>query len=160
MLDQFNPVTDEAIRQLYVAITRAKRKLIIHYNGSYFNFIKTENLSVVDNFEVYQPPCHLAMQLTFRDVWLDFFLPRQNLISQLNSGDILIVEGDGCCNLKGQPVLKFSKQLINQIKAMKQQNYEPKTAKIRFIVYWQKENSEHESKIFLPELYFERSDSC
>jgi ATP-dependent DNA helicase RecQ len=61
-------------------------------------------------------------------------------------------------NSKGQPVLKFSKKLIKQIDAMKQKNYVPKLAKIRFIVYWQKENSEYEIRIVLPELYFERTD--
>ncbi|WP_302048679.1 3'-5' exonuclease [Desulfosporosinus nitroreducens] len=32
MLDQFNLRTEEAIRPLYVAMTRAKRNLTIHYN--------------------------------------------------------------------------------------------------------------------------------
>jgi len=158
MLDKFNPGTNEAIRQLYVAMTRAKRNLTIHYNGNYLDFIKTENLKTIEDFEDYLPPCQLAIQLTFKDVWLDFFLSRQNLISQLNSGDVLTIDGDCCRNLKGQPVLKFSKQFISQIETMKQKKYAPKTAKIRFIVYWQKENSEQEIRIVLPELYFESTE--
>jgi ATP-dependent DNA helicase RecQ len=55
-------------------------------------------------------------------------------------------------------VLKFTRQLIDKIEAMKQKQYLPATAKIRFIVYWQKENSEREIRIVLPELYFERRD--
>ncbi len=39
-----------------------------------------------------------------------------------------------------------------------EKGYMPKTAKIRFIVYWQKEGSEYEVRIVLPELYFERTD--
>jgi len=31
-----------------------------------------------------------------------------------------------------------------------------KQAKVNFIVYWKKEDSENEAKIILPELYFER----
>lgn len=158
MLDQFNLGRDEAIRQLYVAITRAKRNLTIHYNGNYLDFIKTEGFRIVADSEDYLPPSQLAMQLTFKDVWLDFFLPRQNLILSLNSGDVLAFDGDCCRNSKGLPVLKFSKQLMNQIEAMKLKNYMPKTARIRFIVYWKKENSEQEDSIILPELYFERTD--
>lgn len=157
MLDQFNPGTDEAKRQLYVAMTRAKGNLTIHCNGNYLDFIKAEDFRIVDDSEVYLPPSQLAMQLTFKDVWLDFFLSRQKLISSLNSGDVLIIDGDCCRNSKGLPVLKFSKQLMNQIEEMKLKNYLPKTAKIRFIVYWQKENSEQEDRIILPELIFERS---
>ncbi|NJD02463.1 MAG: ATP-dependent helicase, partial [Ruminiclostridium sp.] len=37
MLDQYYTDTDEAIRLLYVALTRAKRNLAIHYNGSYLD---------------------------------------------------------------------------------------------------------------------------
>ena len=130
----------------------------INYNGNYLQFIKTEGLERVNDSEDYLPPCQLAMHLTFKDVWLDFFSSCQPLVSQLNSGDELTIDRDCCRNSKGQAVLKFSKQLIKQIEEWKQKNNVLKTAKIRFIVYWQKENSEHEIRIVLPELYFERTD--
>jgi len=158
MLDQFNAANDEARRQLYVALTRAKRSLTIHYNGGYLGFIKTEGTSIINDSEAYPPPSQLAMQLTFKDVWLDFNIPRQNLIAQLNSGDLLTVDGDCCRNAAGIPVVKFSKQFTGQIEAMQKKNYVPKTARIRFIVYWQKEGEEKEVRIVLPEVYFERVD--
>ena len=156
MLDQFDLRTDETIRQLYVAMTRAKRNLTIHYNGNYLDFIKAEDLERVDDTENYLQPYQLFIQLTYKDVWLDFFLSCQHLIAQLHSGDELTIDGDCCRNSKGQLVLRFSKQLINQIESIKLKNYVPKTARIRFIVYWQKENTDHEIRIILPELYFER----
>lgn len=158
MLDQFNIGTEESVRQLYVAVTRAKRSLTIHCNGNYFDFIKTEELEINSDSKVYLPPGQLAMQLTYKDVWLDFFLSCQNPISKLNSGDVLIFDGDCCRNINGQIVLRFSKQFIKQIDVMRQKNYVLRTAKVRFIVYWQKENSEHEIRIILPELYFERNE--
>jgi ATP-dependent DNA helicase RecQ len=33
MLENFNPATDEAKRQLYVAMTRAKKNLTVHLNS-------------------------------------------------------------------------------------------------------------------------------
>ena len=80
------------------------------------------------------------------------------MVSQLNSGDELTIDRDCCRNSKGQAVLKFSRQLIKKIEEWKQKNNVPKTAKVRFIVYWHKENAEHEIRIVLPELYFERID--
>lgn len=157
MLDQFNAGTGEAFRQLYVALTRAKRSLIIHYTGNYLDFLKTENMKRVYDKENYLPPCQLAMQLTFKDVWLDYFLSCQYLISRLNSGDELTIEGDCLRNAKGQPVLKFSKQFKNQIESIRQKSYMPKTAKVRFVIYWQKENFNREMRIILPELCFERA---
>jgi ATP-dependent DNA helicase RecQ len=158
VLDKFNLGTDEAKRQLYVAMTRAKRNLNIHYNGNYLDYIKTEGLMVYSNSNIFPPPAHLAMQLTYRDVWLDFFISRQKSISQFTSGEILAFDGDCCRNSKGELVLKFSKQLIKQIEALKQKKYLPKIAKIRFIVFWQKENSEQEIRIILPELEFEKAE--
>ncbi|HZK52753.1 MAG TPA: ATP-dependent helicase, partial [Desulfosporosinus sp.] len=158
MLDEFKLRSEEAMRQLYVAMTRAKRNLSIHYNGNYLQFIKAEGLERVTDLEDYLPPCQLAMHLTYKDVWLDYFLYCQPQVSQLNSGDELTVDRDCCRNSKGQVVLRFSKQLIKQIEERKQKNNILKTAKIRFIVYWQKENAEHEIRIVLPELHFERTD--
>ncbi|MEA4925456.1 MAG: RecQ family ATP-dependent DNA helicase [Syntrophomonadaceae bacterium] len=158
VLDKFNPVMDEAKRQLYVAMTRAKRNLTIHYNGNYLDYIRTEGLAVYSNPNMFPPPAHLAMQLTYRDVWLDFFLSRQKLISHFTSGERLTFDGDCCRHSQGETVLKFSKQLMKQIENLKKKNYAPKTAKIRFIVFWQKEDAEQEIRIILPELEFEKAE--
>ncbi len=159
MLDQFNPGTDEAMRQLYVAMTRAKRNLFIHYNGNYFDSIRTQGLEIVNDNGVYHPPRQLAVQLTHKDIWLDSLISCQKQISRLNSEDLLIVDENCCRNSMGQPVLKFSKQFIGQIETMGQKNYKPKTARVRFIVYWLKEDSEKEIKIVLPEVYFEKENN-
>jgi ATP-dependent DNA helicase RecQ len=175
LLDQFDSRTDEAKRLLYVAMTRAKRSLTIHYNSDNFgglpklegkvrdiaeDQITAEEFIVINDARVYVPPAQLALQLTYKDVWLDSFLSSQNPISQLNSGDVLTIDGACCRNAQRQVVLKFSRQLIDKIEAMKQKQYLPAIAKIRFIVYWQKENSEREIRIVLPELYFERKDEA
>ena len=44
MLDDFNANSDDSKRQLYVAMTRAKQNLTIHYNGNYLDNIKVEEL--------------------------------------------------------------------------------------------------------------------
>ena len=87
------------------------------------------------------------MHLSFKDVWLDYFINRQHLISQLTSGDSLTINGDECTNAKGQSVLKFSKQFLNTIESVKQKGYHLKEAKVNFIVYWKKEDAENESRI-------------
>ncbi|MDO0826026.1 RecQ family ATP-dependent DNA helicase [Desulfosporosinus nitroreducens] len=156
MLDLFDPGTNEAKRQLYVAMTRAKHNLTLYDNGNYLDSIEAEDMQVVVDSQTYLPPQELVMQLSHRDVQLDFFLYYRHLIKDLNSGEFLGVDGNGCHNSKGQAVVKFSRQFLKQIESMRQKNYVPKTAKIRFIVYWQKENTEREVRIVLPELYFEK----
>ena len=157
VLENFNSATDEVRRQLYVAMTRAKRNLTIHLNSDFLSNITTENLERVESKESYSPPNELVMHLTFKDVWLDYFASRQHLILRLVSGDALTLKGDECLNSKGQSVLKFSQQFIRQIELMKEKSYELKSASVNFIVYWQKEGVEQEIKIILPELCFERT---
>ena len=156
MLDHFDSGTQEAKRQLYVALTRAKNNLTLYDNGNYLNFIKAEAMQVVLDPQPYLPPQELVMQLSHRDVQLDFFLYCRPLVKDLKSGEFLGVDGKGCYNAKGQAVLKFSRKFLQQIESMRHKNYVLKTAKIRFIVYWQKENTEVEVRIVLPELYFEK----
>jgi ATP-dependent DNA helicase RecQ len=159
MLENFNPATDEAKRQLYVAMTRAKKNLTIHLNSNFLDALSAENMERVHDKEIYLPPNELAMHLTYKDVWLDYFINKQHLLSQFISGDYLTLNGDECLNSKGQSVLKFSKQFVRQIENMKEKNYEMKSAKVNFIVYWLKEGAEQEVKIILPELYFERKNN-
>jgi len=157
MLENFNPTTDEAKRQLYVAMTRAKQNLTVHLNSNFLDNLTAENLKRVEDNEIYLPPNEIVMHLTYKDVWLDYFINRQYLISQLTCGDTLTVNGAECLNSSGQSVLKFSQSFVTQIEAMKARNYELKSSKVNFIVYWLKEGTEKEAKIILPELYFERS---
>ncbi|MBX2960111.1 MAG: RecQ family ATP-dependent DNA helicase [Flavobacteriales bacterium] len=158
MLENFNPSTEEAKRLLYVAMTRVKTNLIIHLNSNIFDNITANNLERIENKETHLQPNELAMHLSLKDVWLDYFITRQHLVYLLKSGDSLTVKDDECFDEKGKSVLKFSKQFVGQIAIMKEKNYVLKSAKVNFIVYWKKEDSEQETKIILPELYFERSN--
>jgi ATP-dependent DNA helicase RecQ len=158
LLENFNIATNEAKRQLYVAMTRAKQNLTIHLNSNFLDDIFAENMERMEDLEMHSPPSEIVMHLTYKDVWLDYFINKQYIISQLISGDILVFNGDGCLNSKGQSVLKFSQQFIKQIENMKVKNYTLKSAKVNFIVYWLKEEISQEIKIILPELYFEKDE--
>ncbi|HRN73668.1 MAG TPA: RecQ family ATP-dependent DNA helicase [Ginsengibacter sp.] len=156
LLENFNAATDEGKRLLYVAMTRAKTNLNIHLNSNLLDNLTANNLVRIENRETFLLPNELVMQPSLKDVWLDYFITRQNLVSQLKSGDTLIVKGEGCLDAKGNPVLRFSRPFAEQIENMKAKNYELKSARVNFIVYWKKEDSAQETKIVLPELYFER----
>lgn len=157
MLENINPATDEIKRLLYVAMTRAKRNLTVHLNSSFLDDLTATCLERVENNENHLPPNELVMHLSLKDVRLDYFIHKQYFISQLKSGDKLMVNGDECLDSNGKSVLKFSKQFVEQIESMKAKNYELKSAKVNFVVYWEKKEMEQEVKIILPELHFERT---
>ena len=156
LLENFNIDTDEAKRQLYVAMTRAKQNLTIHLNSDFLDDLSAENMERIEDSETYFPPNEITMHLTYKDVWLDYFLNNKSLINQLVSGDTLFVEEDGYLNSEGQRVLKFSQQFVSQLENMKEKHYTLKSAKVNFIVYWLKEETGDEIKIILPELCLEK----
>ena len=157
LLENFNQDKDEAKRQLYVAMTRAKRNLNVHLNANYLNHLHAENLERTDDFKIHTAPNQIAVHATLKDVWLDYFNNKQSLISQMICGDVLKCIGSECFNSGGQSVLKFSKHFIEKIDEMKLKQYELKIVKVNFVLYWLKEGASQEIKIILPELYFEKN---
>jgi len=157
LLENFSYSTDSDRRLLYVALTRAKNNIAVHINSNQFESINyVENLVKFQDVNVYEEPKEIIMQLGLKDVWLDYFINRQFLISKMLCGDKLILNNDECLNINKQSVLKFSKQFLQQIEEMNSLGYELKSSRVNFIVYWKKEDTEQEVKIILPELYFEK----
>ena len=159
MLENFNPETDEAKRQLYVAMTRAKQHLTIHLNANFLDDIEAEEVERIEDNEMYLPTNEMTMHLTLKDVWLDYFATRQPLLSTLMGGNTLTMHGDECQAENGQPVLKFSTGFRNTLDRLRQNGFEIKKIRVNFIVYWLKENAGQEIKIILPELHLERTPS-
>jgi ATP-dependent DNA helicase RecQ len=154
--ERFDINADSRKREVYVAITRAKQNLFIHINDDYLDMLIVENLQRIENKESYLPPGEMVMHLSYKDIWLDYFIDKQHLVSQFTSGDMLTLVNYECLNSSGQSVLKFSRQFIQKIEELKAKNYVLKSARVNLIVYWLKEGSEDEVKIILPELYFEK----
>ncbi len=159
MLENFNPTSDEARRQLYVAMTRAKKNLTIHLNSNFLNNISTENLEQIEDKVIYPPPKDLAMHLTHVNVNLGYFEFVQHRINLLLSGDVLKTREEGCANSKDELVLKFSRKFLEFKETQQKRGYKLKSAKVNFIVYWLNEETEKELKIILPELCFEKENN-
>ncbi|MFD0836692.1 RecQ family ATP-dependent DNA helicase [Mariniflexile aquimaris] len=156
MLDHFNPDSDEKKRQLYVAMTRAKQKLSIHLNGNYLNNITCTGLEhVIDNL-CYEDSKLLVLHLTHKDIWLDYYISNQHHLSDLISGNKLKVSIDGCSDDKGNIIVKFSNSFKEKIMAFNSKGYCLKSAEINYLVYWQKEDTNVDVKIILPELQFQK----
>jgi ATP-dependent DNA helicase RecQ len=159
MLDNFDANSDNSKRQLYVAMTRAKQNLIIHYNGSFLYNIEVEELTHIKNMGIHPLPKHLMYHLTHKDINLGYFDFIQGRLNSLKSGDALEINEKGLMNLHGEQIVKFSQTFQTRRIALEKQGYRLVESKIRFILYWRNHNeiveNKKEIKIVLPELYFE-----
>jgi ATP-dependent DNA helicase RecQ len=158
LLENFEVSKEEKKRQLYVAMTRAKSNLTLHLNRHYLGHIRVVNLTGLDDRAQYELPGKLAIQLSHRDVWLDYFIGRQYLVESLRSGDILKYKDREWLTDQGKIVFRPSQKCAEQLERIRKNGYEPQFAKINFIVFWRKEAGEQETKIVLPELHFERKE--
>ena len=73
VLNRFTPHSDEEKRQLYVAVTRAKTNLTVHYNGNSLNKISTDEFSYIHDRNTYQDVQQVSLLLNHKDVWLEYF---------------------------------------------------------------------------------------
>lgn len=153
VLNQLKADTDENKRQLYVAITRAKNNLHIHYNQQYLRPLSAEQLTYRNNDNHYPEPEHLTLLLGHRDVQLGYFEFVQQRLQGLYSGSPLIATNDGLANAAGQLMIKFAAKCNRALETYIQKGYQLKSASVNCIVYWYNESTEKESKIILPELY-------
>lgn len=152
LIDGLRAITDEDKRQVYVGLTRAKKHLAIHTNEQLFDHIQVPGLQRIENSEDWPPPEKMAVQLTFHDIYLDFFTRVQHLIKELHSGESLQVQAEGLANEQGQLVLKYSRKFQDFLNSRLKLGYAPETAKVYNVVYWKKTELMTEYLIMLPEL--------
>lgn len=149
---QRNIGKEEKKRLLYVALTRAKSRLNIHLNGNYLDRFTAEHLVVEENTTLYDAPSELVLNVTHKDLFLDQFLKRDAVIAEYTCGDNLPVVNGELIYKNGHPPLRFSQKFNEQLLKFRNDGYELTSARIKFIVYWQKADTEMETRIFLPEL--------
>ncbi len=151
--------TDAERRALYVGMTRAKSNVYIHTNTTLFDKYRMDGVEhVVDGAE-YGEPTEMMLQTTHKDVVLDFFKNKKEIIFNLRSGtklkmdDVYLV-----AELNGRDVrvAKLSKAFVETLEKLKDKGYSPKSAEVRFVVAWKGEEDTEETPIVLTDICFEK----
>lgn len=156
VLDGEQANNNEARRLLYVAMTRAKKHLSIHLNTSILKGLSVPELEYLDDYVSRPPQNEISLQLSHKDLWLDYFKSRQRLFKELRSGDVLEHVDGGCALKEGKDLLKFSKAFNEKLQNLKDQGFTITQAIAEHIVYWYKEEDDAEWLIVLPVLRFRK----
>ena len=93
--------TDDLLRRYYVGMTRAKRRLAIFTNTALFDRIGADRVSA--HQQDYPLPTEVALQLSYRDVYLGFFKNRTDELLSLRSGDGLVYRDWLLYDVGGRP---------------------------------------------------------
>ena len=158
MLNRVELNDSEKRRVLYVGMTRAKSELYLHYNNHAFDRFSTD---ITDDPVMYPDPNQLTLQLTHKDVVLNFFMPRKKLIFALHSGTTLTLQGKELyaqIGGKTYSVAMLSKAAQGALNGLLAKGYRVKSARVRFVVAWrnQNETDKNEYAIILPEILLEK----
>ena len=151
MLDNEHADTDERIRKLYVGMTRAKQKLYIHCNTNIFN-TGYNSVKYVADVTKYPLPEEITLQLTFHDVYLNFFKDKKERILRMHSGTPLLYNDGYLYNCSSEKVAFLSKQAFSKLKEWENKGYAVRSAKANYIVAWKGQGEENETAVLLPEL--------
>ena len=139
-----NPYKDEALfRQYYVGITRAKNRLFIHTNSDLFSKLPS-NIQNNDTKQ-YPMPEEIVLQLSHKDVFLDFFKSIKQEVLALRSGDPLILEDSYLLTPSThRAVAKLSTRMQESIASWKKKGYNISSASVRYVVAWKPKNAPKE----------------
>ena len=146
---------DHLLRRYYVGITRAKNRLFVHTNGDFFAGLKADEYRV-DPRE-YAMPEEIVLQLSHKDVFLDFFKFKdlKRVVLSLKGGDALGYRDATLYDGKQRPVARLSQSMQKKLAEWKELGYEVKSASVRFVVAWKPKDApkeEAETAVLLPDL--------
>ncbi len=153
-------VDDGLMRRFYVGMTRAKKRLFIHTNCSYFERLGADKY-VIDQ-QSYPLPDEVVLQLSHRDVNLGFFKSRKREILSLRSGDELTCNGVTFYDKENRPIAMMSSRMQSTMSQWKEKGYCIKWSSVRFIVAWKPKDApkeEKESAVLLPDIILSRNIS-
>ena len=152
--------TDADRRALYVGMTRAKSNLYIHTNTSMFDKYCIEGVEYIEDGAEYEAPTEIVLQTTHKDVVLDFFKNKKEIIFNLRSGAKLMLDDMHLVaeiNERDVRVAKFSKAFVETIQRLNDKGYYLKSADVRFVVAWKGEEDTEETPIILANICFSKN---
>lgn len=116
---------DDLMRKYYVGMTRAKRNLFIHTNSDCFKQL-TSAKYIVDQ-QQYNMPDEIVLQLSYKDVYLNYFRERKHDILTLKSGDELYYKDSFLfCQPSHNPVVKLSRSMQDKLYDWDKKGYKVK----------------------------------
>lgn len=129
----------EMLRAIYVGITRAKHNLYI-----------INDTSFLDNLQ------EIAMSLSMRDVWLDYFRNKKEKILNLRSGDELRYSNGYLIQQDGTYLASLSAAMREKIRKQEDAGYTVTDAEVSYVLAWRPKEETDEVAVCLANLVLKK----
>lgn len=153
------------MREVFVGITRAKTRLEIHHGPGAFMHAQANAMPYVEwstDDRVFAPAEVLQVSLGHKDLYLDYFMSKQNWIEQIQSGQALVPRMPDLllphANDRLVSVARLSKETQAVINRVLAKGYVLSEASVRVMVYWRKQDTTQDTLILLPDLVFRQKN--
>lgn len=146
-------------RAIYVGMTRAKSALYVHYNSMNFDVNGLDDILSETDEILYDEPDEILYELSYREVFLDFFKENRDDVFALHSGATLFVNGNTLLAKTpagNKKIVVFSADYHAKHKALIAKKYFPTQANVRMIVAWQGKEDDCEYPIILPDIVYRK----
>lgn len=159
--DERSAIDDEGLRNIYVGLTRAKRNLFIHTNSKLFYPYRQLCTEYRLDTQKYDEPEEIVLQLSYKEVYLDYFKGKKSEILKLRSGDNLLFYDNKLLTLSGLSVASLSEKAKKKLAEVVAKGYQVHSAKVRFVVAWKPKDEQAEQEelaVLLIDLLLRRGD--
>ena len=152
LLSDTDDFDSDRLRTLYVGITRAKHNLVIHTNCTLFNtFVKPIIHPPADH---YTP--RISLPLYHRDVFLNYFKDKQDLILSVRDGSPLRYFNGYLLTPQGNYVACLSNAMRQHIAKLQENGYSVTEAEATFTIAWKPQEEPNTYAIILPTLILDK----
>lgn len=158
MLNGEQANSDERVRKLYVGMTRAKQSLFIHVNTPIFASMQNDTLLYNADHNDYPIPDRITLQLSMKDVFLDFFKDKKERVFKLMPGDTLTYKDGYLYTSDGYAIASISKKQRESLRDWNEKGYSVNNVRVNYIVAWKGKNDDKETAVLLPELTLQQTN--
>ena len=127
------------MRAYYVGLTRAKRNLYLVPD------LPTASSSII-------------IPLSMRDVWLDFFIGRKDIVLRLRSGDSLIYKAGFLLDERGFNIAALSASGKERVEVWTEKGYEVASAHVSYTLAWKPQDYDVEYAVCLANIVLTKGD--
>lgn len=137
-IDNHDTTDPDNLRTTYVGLTRARHNLYIYENP------------VLGQ-------TNIAIGLTLRDVWLDYFMERKSTILRLRSGDFLNYSNGYLITKNGECVASLSKAMRQQVDDLQQRGYIVDSTEVSYVLAWRPRDAQEEVAVCLANINLKKT---